>query len=131
VILLYRVKVYDHPIPHGTGQLIDYIPKDLPHSEAVAVAVEAKARFPREHFHVRPADGPPSRDALAHAIAVVADKHGVALPCRPQSLTRSELNLAGAFVARASNHGNRSPKPAMALGVDNQGRLVVKLGGAR
>jgi hypothetical protein len=130
-IPLFRVKYWDAPIPHGGGALLDYVPVDLPYGEAKAIADSADQTFHRAHIQVRPADGPPSRDSLVHAVAAVAEQHGITLPCKTASLTRRELDLAGAYVMAATNTGNRRSRPPITLGMDNQGRLVVKLGGAR
>ena len=127
---LYRVKVYDAPIPHGSGALIDYVPMDLPLREATDLAVAAKRQFPKEHFRVVPADAPTTRQAVVHAVATVAKANGIAIP-NPARMSSPELRLAGAYVARATNHGNRAPKPSALLDTDGQGRLVIRLGGAR
>jgi hypothetical protein len=127
---LYRIAVRDHPIPWNPGEDVDYLKVDLPYGEALEIAVSAAQRWPHERFTVRLADGPPKRKDIVHAIAEVAKRNGIDVP-NPARMNRAELMLVGAYVARATNHGNRAPKVAGLVESDRHGRLVLRMGGAR
>lgn len=126
---LYRVQYFDSPGAFILGEWQDYVPKDLPAADAIPLRDEAQRRYPKRSFRTVTAQSPTRQD-LVHAVSVVAKDHGIAIP-NPARMSRPELKLAGAYVARATNHGNRRPSLNGLLGLDGQGRLVLHMGGAR
>jgi len=126
----YRVQYFDIPGGFIQGDWKDYNPHDLTAAEAIELRTEAERRHGGKYEFRTITAEPLKHTALVHAVCTVAKNVGVKLPI-PCHLNKPALMLAGSFVARASNHGNRLPAPAGRLERDRKGRLIVHLGGAR
>jgi len=124
------VQYFDRPGAFIIGDWQDYVPKDLLAEEAMELRENAERRHGgRYAFRTVPSVNPKRNDVL-HAVCVTAKKAGIKLP-NLATAPMSALKLAGSYVARATNHGNRLPAVNGTVSKDRQGRLVVRMGGAR
>ena len=127
---LYRVQYFYRPGAFIQGTWKDYVPKDLPATEAMELRTEAE-RLHGGRFEFRIVAGQkPRRNDILHAVVVAGRKAGMPVE-NAATLSKPALLMAGAYIARATNHGNRLPAPNGTLERDRHGRLVVHIGGAR
>jgi hypothetical protein len=124
------VQYFDRPGAFIQGDWNDYVPKDLPAAEAMELRAEAERLYGGKWEFRTVASMSPKRNDVLHAVCVTAKKAGIKLP-NLATAPMSALKLAGSYVARATNHGNRMPAVNGTLSKDRQGRLVVRMGGAR